>query len=126
MDCGSLRTSALRRYIDIAKGARAKYVPPKGTGGASYIELFSGPGRSLIEGTSEYIDGSPLVAYRAALASGIRFSEIHLNDMETDKAKALDARIRAAGGAAVVHNGLADVIIDRVADAINTPMAIRN
>lgn len=109
----------LRRYIDVARGARAKFVPLKGTGGASYIELFSGPGRSLIEGTSEYIDGSPLVAYRAASASKVRFSELHLNDIDTEKAKALDIRIRAVGGAAVVHNGPADVIVDRVVDAIN-------
>jgi three-Cys-motif partner protein len=109
----------LSRYIEIARGARAKFVPPKGSGGAGYIELFSGPGRSLIEGTSEYIDGSPLVAYRSARDSGVRFSEIHLNDLDSEKATALDARIRAAGGAAVVHNGAAEVVIDRVVDAIN-------
>lgn len=109
----------LSRYVDIAKGARAKFAPPRGTGGAGYIELFSGPGRSLIEGTSEYIDGSPLVAYRAAYASGVRFSEIHLNDIDDEKAAALESRIRAAGGAAVVHNGPTAVVIDRVIDAIN-------
>jgi three-Cys-motif partner protein len=109
----------LSRYVDIAKGARAKFVQPRGTGGASFIELFSGPGRSLIEGTSEYIDGSPLVAYRAAHASGVRFSEIHLNDLDAEKAAALDTRIRGAGGAAVVHNGPAAVVIDNVIDAIN-------
>jgi three-Cys-motif partner protein len=109
----------LGQYIDISKGPRAKFVPPKGTGGASYIELFSGPGRSLIEGTSEYIDGSPLVAYRAALKSKVRFSEIHLNDLDAEKAKALDARIKAAGGAAIVHNGPADKVVDLVVEAIN-------
>jgi three-Cys-motif partner protein len=109
----------LSRYVDLAKGARAKFAPPRGTGGASYIELFSGPGRSLVEGTSEYVDGSPLVAYRAAHASGVRFSEIHLNDIDGEKAAALDARIRSAGGAAVVHNGPAAVVIDSVIDAIN-------
>jgi three-Cys-motif partner protein len=109
----------LSRYVDLAKGARAKFAQPRGTGGASYIELFSGPGRSLIEGTSEYIDGSPLVAYRAAHASGVRFSEIHLNDIDGEKAAALDTRIRSAGGGAVVHNGPAAVVIDSVIDAIN-------
>jgi len=109
----------LSRYIDIARGARAKFVPPKGTGGAGYIELFSGPGRSLVEGTSDYIDGSPLVAYRSARASGVRFSEIHLNDLDGDKARALDVRIKAAGGAAIVHNSTADIVIDRVVAAIN-------
>jgi three-Cys-motif partner protein len=109
----------LSRYIDVARGARAKFVPPKGSGGAGYIELFSGPGRSNIEGTSEYIDGSPLVAYRAARLSGVRFSEIHLNDLDGEKAQALDVRIKAAGGAAVVHNAPAEIAIDRIVNAIN-------
>jgi hypothetical protein len=53
----------LRKYIDAARAARAKYLPPRGTGGAAYIELFSGPGRSFVEHEETFIDGSPLVAY---------------------------------------------------------------
>jgi three-Cys-motif partner protein len=109
----------LSRYIDISRGARAKFVPPRGSGGASYIELFSGPGRSLIEGTSEYIDGSPLVAYNAARASGIRFSEIHLNDFDSEKASAVDARIRALGGAATVLDKPAELAVDSIVRAVN-------
>ena len=30
-------------------------------GGAAYIELFSGPGRSFVEDDKAFIDGSPLV-----------------------------------------------------------------
>jgi hypothetical protein len=41
----------LRKYIDAYRSARAKFLPPNGTGGASYIELFSGPGRSMIDGS---------------------------------------------------------------------------
>jgi hypothetical protein len=34
----------VQQYIKIASGTRAKYVPPPSwRGGASYIELFSGP-----------------------------------------------------------------------------------
>jgi hypothetical protein len=54
------------------------FLPPTGTGGAAYIDLFSGPGRSQIEGTDRFIDGSPLVAYTAAQRSGTRFSELLL------------------------------------------------
>src|ERR1041384_5866540 len=64
----------LRRYISASRGARAKFLPPYKEGGASYIELFSGPGRSRIRGTTQIIDGSPIVAYKAAHASGARFS----------------------------------------------------
>ena len=93
----------LKRYIDLARGARSKFIPPTGSGGASYIELFSGPGRSLIRGTSQYIDGSPLVAYKAAHTSKVRFSEIYLNDLDPEKADAVDKRIKAIGGAATVE-----------------------
>ena len=72
----------LREYIRLASGARARFIPPKGTGGASYIELFSASGRARIDNTSTYVDGSPLVAYAAARDSGVRFSELHLNDID--------------------------------------------
>ena len=32
----------LRKYIQASHDARAKFLRPKGTGGASYIELYSG------------------------------------------------------------------------------------
>ncbi|MDH2352986.1 three-Cys-motif partner protein TcmP [Bradyrhizobium sp. SSUT112] len=109
----------LSEYIKLARGARASFVPPRGTGGASYIELFSASGRSLIEGTSTYIDGSPLVAYKAAQASGVRFSDLHFNDIEPTKTQALDTRIRALGGAAIVHNKPAQEAIDDIVFALN-------
>src|ERR1700759_2494519 len=40
----------LRKYIDAYRAARAKFLPPRGEGGAAYIELYSGAGRSQIEG----------------------------------------------------------------------------
>jgi hypothetical protein len=43
----------LKRYIDASRGARMRFLPPKGAG-ASYIELFCGAGRSLIRDTSRF------------------------------------------------------------------------
>jgi len=51
----------LSRYIEATWAARAKYLPPKGTGGAAYIDLFAGPGCARIRDTGEIIDGSPLI-----------------------------------------------------------------
>ena len=51
----------LRKYVDISRATRRKFV--QGTGGATYIDLFSGTGRAIIRGTSEKLDGSPLVAF---------------------------------------------------------------
>jgi three-Cys-motif partner protein len=47
----------LRRYVDITRGVRRKWV--EGLGGATYIDLFCGSGRALIRETGERIDGSP-------------------------------------------------------------------
>jgi three-Cys-motif partner protein len=109
----------LRRYIQASHGARAKFLPPVGTGGASYIELYSGAGRSLIKDTSQIIDGSALAAYKAAHASGHRFSELHLSDLEQQNSDALSKRIRALGGAATSYFGDAATVVDLVVSAIN-------
>jgi hypothetical protein len=75
----------LRKYVDISRGARANFLPPKGTGGASYIDLYSGYGRAIIRDNGLVVDGSPLVAYRSALTGGAAFSEIHVADLSEEK-----------------------------------------
>ncbi len=51
-------------YIYASGGARKRYL---GTG-ASYIDPFCGPGRSLIRDTTTFIDGSPIAAFRRAFS----------------------------------------------------------
>jgi three-Cys-motif partner protein len=109
----------LRKYIDAYRSARAMFLPPKGTGGAAYIDLFSGPGRSQIEETGQFIDGSPLVAYKAAQQSGTRFSDLHFNDIDAANRGALDHRIAQLGGTANFYNEAADTAVDRVIYALN-------
>jgi three-Cys-motif partner protein len=108
----------LRKYINASSGARAKFLPPKGAG-ASYIELYSGAGRSLIRDTATVIDGSPIVAYKAAVSSGARFSDLHLADLDRRNTDALAQRITALGSAANSYVGSADVTVDAVCRAIN-------
>jgi three-Cys-motif partner protein len=95
------------------------FLPPKGTGGAAYIDLFSGPGRSQVEGEGRFIDGSPLVAYKAAQSSGTRFSELHFNDLDRDNVEALKQRIAALGGSANYHNETAEAAVDQITYALN-------
>lgn len=109
----------LRRYIDASRGARAKFLPPKGTAGASYIELYSGAGRSVIKDTNQFIEGSAVVAFNAGRACGRPFSEMHLSDLEAQNSAALVQRIKALGGAATSHVGAASVVVDQVMSAIN-------
>jgi three-Cys-motif partner protein len=109
----------LRKYIQASRGARAKFLPPVGKGGASYIELYSGAGRSLITGTSQIIDGSAVVAYKAARGSGHPFSELQLSDLEAENSSALAQRIKRLGGAATSYVGDAEVVVDQVMTAIS-------
>jgi len=109
----------LGRYIQASRGARAKFLPPAGRGGASYIELYSGAGRSHITGTNQIIDGSAVVAFKAGRASGHPFSEMHLSDLEAQNSSALAQRIKALGGAATTYVGDASVVVDQVMNAIN-------
>ncbi|WP_159012541.1 three-Cys-motif partner protein TcmP [Bradyrhizobium sp. S69] len=109
----------LSKYVDSYRSARAMFLPPKGTGGAAYIELFSGPGRSLVEGAGYFIDGSPLVAFKAAQLSGTKFSELHFNDLDSENIDALRQRIAQLGGAAQFYNEAASTAVDRITYALN-------
>jgi three-Cys-motif partner protein len=108
------------RYIELASVARKDYLPPPSwRAGASYIELFSGPGRSVIRDTARIIDGSPLVAFKAAQSSGVPFTEMHLNDAEAALSSALDQRMRKVGANAVCYSDRAAVAIDKIIAALN-------
>jgi three-Cys-motif partner protein len=110
----------VQRYIEIASGVRAGYVPPPSWhAGATYIELFSGPGRSLIRRTKNFIDGSPVIAFNAAKASSAPFTQMHLNDFDPAKSSAVESRIRALGGAPICYSDAAHVAVDKIVAALN-------
>lgn len=109
----------LRKYISASRGARRKFLPPSGTGGASFIDLYCGSGRAIIRETGQVIDGSPLVAFKGARAGGVRFSEIHLGDSDPAKLQAAATRIKNEGGVANQHSGAAHDAAKMVAKFIN-------
>jgi three-Cys-motif partner protein len=109
----------LRKYIDAYRAARSKFLPPRGNGGAAYIELYSGPGRSQIEEAGEFIDGSPVVAVKAAKQSRTGFSDLHFNDLDEENIDALRQRIAKLGGAANFYSLSAEIAVDRIIEALN-------
>jgi three-Cys-motif partner protein len=109
----------LRRYIAISRGARRRFLPPGGSGGASYIDLYCSWGKSVIRDTSTVIDGSPLVAFKAAKGSDSAFSEIHLADMAAERCEAAVTRIRDLGGSAKGYTGSAQETVKAVLYALN-------
>jgi three-Cys-motif partner protein len=75
--------------------------------------------RSLNRDTQQIIDGSPLVAYKAALARGAPFTEMHLNDIDAKKSAALKTRLHATGAPANCYCDMASVTVDRIVAAVN-------
>jgi three-Cys-motif partner protein len=75
--------------------------------GAAYIDPFCGSGRSLIRGTTTFIDGSPVAAFKRALQSPGRFTSINISDgdeellaVATQRLTAQSAPVRAFPGPA--------------------------
>jgi three-Cys-motif partner protein len=107
----------LRKYVDISRGPRRKWV--QGRGGATLIDLYCGTGRAIIRDTREKIDGSPLVAFKSARDGGVPFSEIHIADASEEKCRAAEQRIVKAGGSAIVEFGNAEDTVVRIASKLN-------
>jgi three-Cys-motif partner protein len=90
-------------YVYASGGARKKYLRT----GAAYIDPFCGSGRSLVRGTTTFIDGSPVAAFKRALQSPGRFTSIDISDGDgellataTKRLVALGAPVRAVPGPA--------------------------
>jgi three-Cys-motif partner protein len=90
-------------YVYASGGARKRFL---GTG-AAYIDPFCGPGRSLIRDTTNFIDGSPVAAFKRALDSPARFTSINISDGDeellaaaTKRLTKLNAAVRPVAGPA--------------------------
>jgi three-Cys-motif partner protein len=107
----------LRKYIDISRAARRKFV--QDSGGATYIDLYCGTGRAVVRESGEIIDGSPLVAFRCAQEGGVPFTEFYIADADQQKCDACVRRIANAGGHALAATGPAEVTVTRIVSQLN-------
>lgn len=85
------------RYIDIFTTAMKDRWPRR-----VYVDLFSGPGRCVIEGTDREFDGSPLLALQARYP----FTHLYLNDLDSEATESLRGRIPVPTAQAVVLRSL--------------------
>lgn len=107
----------LRKYVDISRAARRKFV--QGSGGATYIDLYCGSGRALVRDTGERIDGSPIVAARCAADGGVPFSQVHIADNATERCDAARQRLARLGCVPVVKIGPAEVTALQIVGSLN-------
>jgi three-Cys-motif partner protein len=107
----------LRKYVDITRSVRKKFV--ERSGGATYIDLYCGSGRSLVRDTQEKIDGSPLVAFKCARGRKVQFSEIHIADASRESCYAAEVRLRAVGANPITYVGEAEQTAREVVGRLN-------
>lgn len=108
----------LRKYLELQAKARATWVCAGGQG-ATYIDLFCGAGRSQVIGQSGFIDGSPVLAWKASVVDKTPFSRIYIADSDERARDACEARLRALEAPVEVVEGSAADAAPKVAEALN-------
>jgi three-Cys-motif partner protein len=108
----------LRRYIDISRGARKKFLGA-GTAGATYIDLFSGPGKAKVRETGEIIDGSAVLAYKVSVEGGAPFSALRIADIEAANAQACRQRLESLNAPVQSYVGPATETVKAVVKDLN-------
>jgi hypothetical protein len=92
----------------VVRPSRAGYLPPKGKGGATFIDPFAGPGNVRVRETGEIRDGSPLVAFRHREAA---FTRLVFCDLDPENVR---ARTTAAGSRLSVVGGVCNQQIEQI------------
>lgn len=108
----------LCRYIDVSRSTRAKYLGP-GKAGATYIDLFCGPGRCKVRDTNEWIDGGVVAAWKKSKEGRAPFSQIYIGDLDTQRRQAAATRLRNLGAPVVEVEGAAVDAVKTVTAKLN-------
>jgi three-Cys-motif partner protein len=105
----------LVKYVDITRGVRVQFTKTETT----YLELFCGPGRSMIEDGSEFIDGSPILATRTAKENSVPYTDVHLADSEPSFIEAVSKRLPNEAGRVHSYIGPAEQTVNKIASKLN-------
>lgn len=108
----------LCRYIDISRGARGMYIGP-GKAGATYVDLFCGPGRSRVRETGEWIDGGVVAAWNKSLEGGAPFTQVYIADLDPERRQAAATRLRQLDAPVIEVEGAAVEAAHKVVAALN-------
>ena len=106
----------VRKYVDISKKVRQKFT--SGKGGATYIDLYCGPGRSRIRRSTRIVDGSALVAGSKAVETKTAFTEVHIADAHPRFLDACRSRLERLGLNVFAYDGPAVKTVERICGAL--------
>ncbi len=108
------KIALLCKYVSISRGVRAKWVGP-GKAGATYIDLFCGPGRAKIRRSGEFIEGGCVAAWNESLRSKTPFSSVFIADSDAARLDLAMARLTRLKAPVEAFHG----------EAVDTAKAIR-
>lgn len=108
----------LAKYVGISRSVRSKFIGTQ-KAGATFIDLYSGPGRMRIREEAHAIDGSPLVAWRESVGGGAPFTQIHVADADKQLSAAVEARLRRMDAPVYLETGPAMETVDRVVSKLD-------
>src|SRR5215467_4699825 len=100
----------LTDYVYASGGARKNFARH----GPGYIDVFCGPGRSLIRGTNQFIEGSPIAAFKRALESPGQFSSINVSDADDELLTAAEKRLKGSGAPVRAFSGPASTAMPKI------------
>lgn len=111
------KQALVRKYIDISKSARKKYIGLNNAG-AAYIDLFCGPGRIRVNDSPGAMPGGPLVAFSEAKKLS-PFTEIHIADANERLVRAATIRLERENAPVRSETGLASDTVSKVIAKLN-------
>jgi three-Cys-motif partner protein len=109
------KLEVLTDYVFASGGARQKYA---GTG-ATLIDPFCGPGRSLIRDTTTFIEGSPVAAFKRSLESAGRFTSIDISDADPELLDASTKRLTSLSAPVRPVAGPASAAVSQIVRGLN-------
>ncbi len=102
-------------YVHASGGARRRYL----RSGAAYIDVFCGPGRSRIRTSGEFIDGSPVAAFKKSEDSLARFTSINISDADPELLATAAKRLSDVGAPVHTIPGPASSAIPKIVQSLN-------
>lgn len=108
--------AVVEKYVGYTRGVRRTWIQ-RGPAGATYVDLFSGPGRARIRGTEIVLDGSPLVAWNKRGYGD--FTNIYVADASAELVQHCKERLELAGAPVDCFVGEANKTVDKVIEALD-------
>ncbi len=109
------KLNIVTNYVYASGGARTHYART----GTAYIDVFCGPGRSLVRDQTKFIDGSPVAAFKRAAESPGQFSSINISDADSELLGAAEKRLNVINAPVWACAGPANVAMPKIVQSLD-------